>query len=103
MAVSLDGVMVLMKDGARQQKRDKAQAEGKGLGGPRGYPGVACSTVSFYDAQGNRLLTRRLARMPEAKKASLKTMLSEEIAAALKQRPELTLVKLADGAKDNWT
>lgn len=103
MAVSLDGVMVPMKDGARQQKRDQAQAEGKALGGPRGYQEVGCGTVSFYDAEGNRLLTRRLARMPETKKASLKTMLSEEIAAALKQRPELTLVKLADGAKDNWT
>ncbi|MGH8614407.1 MAG: hypothetical protein ACREYF_20875 [Gammaproteobacteria bacterium] len=33
----------------------------------------------------------------------MKTMLSEEIAVALKQCPELTLVKLADGAKDNWT
>jgi hypothetical protein len=103
MAVSLDGVMVPMKDGARQQKRDKAQAEGKDLGGPRGYKEVGCGTVSFYDVEGQRLLTRRMARMPEAKKASLKTMLSEELAAALKQRPELSLVKLADGAKDNWT
>jgi len=103
MAISLDGVMVPMKDGARQQKRDKAQAEGKDLGGPRGYQEVGCGTVSFYDAEGHRLLTRRMARMPEAKKASLKTMLSEEIAAALQQRPDLTLVKLADGAKDNWT
>ena len=101
MAISLDGVMVPMKDGARQQKRDQAQAEGKDLGGPRGYQEVGCGTVSFYDAQGNRLLTRRMARMPEAKKASLKTTLSEEIATALQQRPDLTLVKLADGAKDN--
>ncbi|MGH8656120.1 MAG: hypothetical protein ACREYE_29825 [Gammaproteobacteria bacterium] len=56
--------------------------------------------MSFYDAEGNRLLTRR---MPEAKKASLKTMLSKEIATALQHQPDLTLVKLADGAKDNWT
>ncbi|MGH8523360.1 MAG: hypothetical protein ACREXY_03860 [Gammaproteobacteria bacterium] len=103
MAVSLDGVMVPMTDGARRQKRDQAQAEGKALGGPRGYQEVGCGTVSVYDPEGNRLLTRRLARMPEAKKTTLKTILSEEIAAALKQRPELTLVKLADGAKDNWT
>jgi hypothetical protein len=41
--------------------------------------------------------------MPEAKKATLKSMLSEEVAAVLDQRPELTVVKIADGAKDNWT
>ena len=44
----------------------------------------------------------RLARMPEKHKATLKDTLSEEIAAVLEQRPDLTLVKLADGAKDNW-
>jgi len=57
-----------MKDGAHQQKRDQAQTERKALGGSRGYQEVGCDTVSCYDAEGNRLLTRRLARMPEAKK-----------------------------------
>ncbi|MGH8524166.1 MAG: hypothetical protein ACREXY_08125 [Gammaproteobacteria bacterium] len=103
MAVSLDGVMVPMKDGARVEKRKKAQAEGKRLGGPRGYQEVGCGTVSYYDAEGERLLTRRMGRMPEANKATLKSTLTQEIEAALTQRPDLTLVKLADGAKDNWT
>ncbi|MGH8589147.1 MAG: hypothetical protein ACREXX_07345 [Gammaproteobacteria bacterium] len=39
--------------------------------------------------------------MPEKHKATLKDTLSQEIAAVLGQRPDLTLVKLADGAKDN--
>jgi len=30
-------------------------------------------------------------------------MLTHEIDAALRQRPDLGLVKLADGARDNWT
>ena len=102
-AVSLDGVMVPMKDGARKQKRQDAEAQGKHPCGPAGYQEVGCGTLSFYDAEGERLSTVRLARMPEKHKATLKDTLSEEIAAVLGQRPDLTLVKLADGAKDNWS
>jgi len=103
MAVSLDGVMVPMKDGARTQKRQEAQEQGKHTCGPAGYQEVGCGTLSFYDAEGERLSTVRLARMPEKHKVTLKDTLSEEIAAVLGQRPDLTLVKLADGAKDNWS
>ncbi|MCA1606548.1 MAG: hypothetical protein LC775_14020 [Acidobacteria bacterium] len=102
-AVSLDGVMVPMKDGARTQKRQNAQEQGKHTCGPAGYQEVGCATLSFYDAEGERLSTVRFARMPEKHKATLKDTLSEEIAAVLGQRPDLTLVKLADGAKDNWS
>ena len=59
--------------------------------------------MSFYDTDGDRLSTVRMARMPESHKASLKTMLTQEIGTVLSQRPDLTLVKLADGAADNWT
>ena len=45
--------------------------------------------------------TVRMGRMPEARKATLKQMLSAELEAALEQRPDLRLVKLADGARDN--
>jgi hypothetical protein len=103
MAVSLDGVMVPMKDGARTQKRQKAQEQGKHTCGPAGYQEGGCGRLSFYDAEGERLSTVRLARMPEKHKATLKDTLSDEIAAVLGQRPDLTLVKLADGAKDNWS
>ena len=41
--------------------------------------------------------------MPEKHKATLKDTLGQELAAVLGQRPDLTLVKLADGAKDNWS
>jgi hypothetical protein len=102
-AVSLDGVMVPMKDGGRTQKRQDAKAQGKHTCGPAGYREVGCGTLSFYDTEGERLFTVRLARMPEKHKATLKDTLSEEIAAVLEQRPDLTLVKLADGAKDNWS
>ena len=41
--------------------------------------------------------------MPEVNKATLKQILSAEVDAALSQRPDLEVVKLADGARDNWS
>ncbi len=101
--VSLDGVMVPMKDGARAEKRNDAKEQDKRTRGPAGYQEVGCGTLSFHDAEGDRLSTVRLARMPEKHKATLKDMLSQELAAVLGPRPDLRLVKLADGAKDNWS
>jgi hypothetical protein len=103
MAVSLDGVLVPMKDGAREAKRAEARAAGKRTKGPAGYQEVGCASVSFYDAEGERLDTIRFARMSEAKKVTLKSMLTAEVEAVLGKRSELTVVKVADGAKDNWT
>lgn len=101
--VSLDGVMVPMKDGDRQGKRDQAKATGHSPSGPAGYQEVGCGTISYYDRDGERLLTRRMARMPETHKATLKDQLTAEVMGALIQRPDLRVVKLADGAADNWS
>lgn len=102
MAVSLDGVMTPMKDGQRQAKRQQARAKGQSPSGPAGYQEVGCATVSYYDRNGERLCTRRMARMPEANKATLKSQLTAEVMGALSQRPDLRVVKVADGATDNW-
>lgn len=101
--VSLDGVMVPMKDGERLSKRAQAKAEGKRARGPAGHQEVGCGTLTFYDKEGERLRTVRLGRMPEKKKATLKAALTAELMAALAARPDLTVVRLADGAKDNWS
>lgn len=102
-AVSLDGVMAPMKDAERQATRARQQAEGKRTRGPAGHREVGCGTLSFYDARGERLKTVRMGRMPEANKRSLKAMIRAELLRVVQARPELTLVKVADGAKDNWT
>jgi hypothetical protein len=102
MAVSLDGVMAPMKDGQRQAKRTQARAQGKAPSGPAGYQEVGCGTVSYYDRDGARLETRRMARMPEPHKTTLKQQLTAEVIGALIQRPDLEIVKVADGAPDNW-
>jgi hypothetical protein len=99
---SLDGVLIPMKDGERAGKRIRAAADGKELSGPAGYQEAGCGTLSFYDAEGEILSTLRMARMPEAKKATLKQTLTEELRHVVAMRPDLTVVKLADGAKDNW-
>ena len=102
MAVALDGVRAPMKDGQRQAKRTHARAMGKSPSAPAGYQEVGCATVSYYDRHGERLCTRRMARMPETNKATLKSQLTAEVMGALIQRPDLRIVKVADGAPDNW-
>ncbi len=62
-----------MKDGDRQGKREQAKATGKSPSGPCGYQEVGCGTMSYYDRDGERLLTRRRARMPETRKSRLRT------------------------------
>lgn len=101
-AVSLDGVLVPMKDGERARKRAESRSRGKHAKGPAGYCEAACATLTFYDSEGERLKTIRFARMPEQKKSTLKVMLQDELAHVLAQRPAITLVKVADGARDNW-
>jgi len=102
-AVSLDGVMLPMRDGERQAKRQRAAAEEKHLRGPFGHQEAGCATLTFYDRYGMRLRTLRLSRMPEKKKMTLKAMLKAELTEILCQRPDLKIVKIADGARDNWT
>ena len=101
-AVSLDGVMVPMKDAQRAEKRECSRAQGRRAKGPAGYQEASCATLSFYDAEGERLNTLSIARMPEPNKATLKTMLRAELDTVLGTRPDLQVVTVADGAHDNW-
>jgi hypothetical protein len=99
LSISLDGVMAPMKEAGRVEKRSQPD---KQASGPAGYREVGCGTVSLYDAEGQRRSTIRYGRMPEAKKATLCAQLEVEAQSILALRPDLTLVKLADGAKENW-
>lgn len=101
-AVSLDGVLVPMIDGKRKEKRAQAEKNGKRKSGSAGYSEASCGTVSFYDKEGELLSTIRMGRMPEKKKRTLKSMLTGEVLKVLDERPDLELLKMADGAKDNW-
>ncbi len=102
-AVSLDGVLAPIDgESSATEVRAKAEEEGRLSKGPAGYREASCATVAFCDVKGDLLGAIRMARAPETKKATLKAMLTAEISAVLKRKPELKLVKVADGARDNW-
>ncbi len=100
---SLDGVLAPMKDGGAAEKRAETAARGQIAKDPAGYREVGCATLSFCDKEGKCLAAVRMARMPEPHKASLKEALKAELDVALAKRPDLRLVKAADGANDNWS
>jgi hypothetical protein len=100
MAVSLDGVMVPMND--LEVEGERSDRRGRRGQHPGTYREASCASVSFYASDGERLRTLRSARMPESKKRTLKAWITEEAGRALAEQPELTLVKVADGALDNW-
>ena len=56
-AVSLDGVMVPMKDAQRAEKRERSRARGRRAKGPAGYQEASCATLSFYDAEPHCVAT----------------------------------------------
>jgi len=100
LVVSLDGVLAPMRNTAPDQAESKEME--KQRKGPKGYQEVGCGTVSLHDAEGERLQTVRYGRMPESKKATLCAELAAEVQAILAVQPHLRVVKLADGARDNW-
>ena len=89
-SVSLDGVMVALRAG------EDGRAEAC-------WREAACGTVSFHAAEGKRLKTLYLGRMPESGKVTLKAQLASEVAHIRRVRPEIGFVAIADGAVDNWT
>ena len=89
-SVSLDGVMVALCAG------EDGHAEAS-------WREAACGTISFHDAEGTRLKTLYLGRMPESRKVTLKAQLASEVAHIRDVRTEIGIVAIADGAADNWT
>lgn len=100
--ISLDGVLAPMNDGAAVEKKAKTAARGQIAKGPAGYREVGCATLAFCDEDGECLAAVRMARMPEPHKAGLKKSILAELKTALDLRPDLRIVKAADGAVDNW-
>lgn len=98
-AISIDGVHVPMKDGDRVEKR---ASKGKRPQGPAGFREVACGTVTLVDDDGERLQTVRYGRQPEKNKETLKSQVEDELESILNARSDLTVVALADGARENW-
>jgi hypothetical protein len=99
-AVSLDGVMAPMQEGQRHATRTQARAQGQAPSGPAGSQAVGGATGSYDDRHGERLGTRRMARMPQPHNVTRKSQLTAEVLGALIQRPDVRVVTGADGAPD---
>ena len=64
---------------------------------------ASCGTLSFLDDDGNKLSTLFYSRSPEKKKLTLKAQLKQAFDHVIQANPKLTVVKLADASRDNWS
>jgi hypothetical protein len=67
-----------------------------------GWRHATAATVSTYDAQGNRLDTIYIGRMPEKGKIQVKRLLEKEIEAIMAKHNFKYIVCIADGARELW-
>lgn len=102
-AIQLDGVMVQMVGERRAELREKARQDGRKVGGPIGKEEASVGALVYYDAEGNRISTVRVARMPEREKVSLQADLKALLEAVRARRPDLTVIAGSDGAPNHWT
>ena len=106
LAVSLDGVMAPMAKAAPDQGVQTAQTEPEAPAagdapGKRHAREAGCGTVTLYDAEGKRLSTVRYGRRPEEKNATVCAQLDAACQRIVALRPDLQVVKLADGAEEH--
>ena len=67
-----------------------------------GWRHATAATISTYDAQGNRLDTVYIGRMPETGKTKAKRMLEREVEVRIAKHKFRHIVCIADGARDLW-
>lgn len=68
----------------------------------QGWRHATAATLSTYDADGNRLDTIYIGRMPETSKRQAKLLLEKEVEAKMAQQSFKYIVCIADGARDLW-
>jgi hypothetical protein len=118
--VSLDGVMVPQDGeyaGARGRKTPDPQPprHEQRYGPPdeeppadsnqsfgRAWHEGSVGTVAFFDAEGRRLKTTYMARMPEPNKRTLVAQLEAEVASVLAERPQMNICWASDGSPSQW-
>ena len=113
--VGIDGVMV-PQDGehamprGRQTENPDPPRHGVVASGPAEHDGMmgcawheaSVGTLGFFNEDGVRLKTIYVARMPEPHKATTAATLEQELAAVLRERPDLNIVFASDGAAPQW-
>lgn len=100
-SVSLDRVSVPMEEPRpRPPGRPPKDAPKKWV--QRKFRMAYCGTVTMHDAEGKALHTIRYGSMPESGAEALVTSLASDVVALRKQRSELAVMKLCDGAAEMW-
>lgn len=101
MSVSIDRVSVPMEE---PKKRPVGRPRKDAPKNPvyRNYRMAWAGTVTFHDCRGEALYTIRYGRMPKGDAIELVESLVGDVLVSLKQRPDLEVVALADGAHENW-
>jgi hypothetical protein len=119
--VGLDGVMV-PQDGEhanpRGRKTDSPEPPRHerryGVVGPeppaandgalgRSWHEASVGTLAFFDAEGERLKTTYIGRMPESGKATTVELLEKELLAVVSERPDVNVLFASDGAAPQWS
>ncbi len=110
-SASLDGIMIPLNKKiangyqapelgdapSEKEKQDYEEKKAKAF-----YREASCAAINFYDEDGERLSTLRFGRMPQSGKKILKALIQESMNHIVSEKPEINLVKIADGAVDNW-
>lgn len=110
-SASLDGIMIplnkkvengyqapeLVDKPSEEERKEYQEKKAKAF-----YREASCAAINFYDEEGERLKTLRFGRMPEEGKKTLKSMIQQTISTIVSKQPEINLIKIADGAVDNW-
>jgi hypothetical protein len=69
----------------------------------RAWHEASVATLAFFDADGVRLKTTYVARMPEPSKTTTVSTLKAELLDVLRERPDLNIAFASDGAAPQWS
>lgn len=82
LAISMDATSILLKG--------------------EGWRHATAATISTYNAEGDRLDTIYIGRMPETGKRRIKTLLEKEVQTKMTKQKFKNIVCIADGARELW-
>jgi hypothetical protein len=101
-SVALDRVSVPMEEAVTEEDR-AAQPGASKRKVWRRFRMAYCATLTFHDRKGEAVHTIRYGQMPQGEVEELCGTLAADVRTALRQRPELRVILLADGAPELWT
>ena len=101
-AVSLDGVMVPMKDGQRAETRERSRTAGRQTKGPAGYREAKLCDVVVLRRRGQASRHRGDGTHARGEEGDVEDDAGRGTRCCVGQAADLHVVTVADGARDNW-